>query len=170
MLVLISDTHGSDTHRLEGRTLQAVRDAEVVVHAGDFCEPAVLTAFEQASKSFLGVYGNNDGDVIRSRLPESRVVEYGNTRLAVCHTRRGGRQELSLFGRQENADAVVYGHSHRPGIDEDGPIPLVNPGSHAQSRGHGLAHAELQVADDGLDGQLLSPQGDTLRSFSIQSD
>lgn len=167
MLVIVSDTHGTDSHRLTGRTLEAVREADLVIHSGDFCEVPVLDAFEAVSETLMGVYGNNDGDAIRSRLPSSRVVEYGGARIAVCHRRRGGRQALSLFGREHDADAVVFGHSHKPGVDDSGPIPLINPGSHAQPRGNEPAHAELETGPGEITGQILTPDGSQLHSFSV---
>ena len=167
MLTLVSDTHSTDGHRLRGRTLAAVREADLVVHAGDFMTASVLDAFEGEADRFLGVYGNNDDREVRLRLPAVRTFAHGGVRFAVTHRRRGGSTELSLLGRERGADAVVFGHSHRPTVDESGPVTLVNPGSHAQPRGHRAAHGELTVVDDGLDGRLRTPDGETLARFHL---
>jgi putative phosphoesterase len=169
MLTVVSDTHGTDSHRLRGRTLQAVRDAEIVVHAGDFMREPVLDAFVDESATFRGVYGNNDDSGIRDRLPGARTVEYGGIRFAVTHTRRGGDTALTLFGRERDADAVIFGHSHRPGFDSTGPLALLNPGSHAEPRGYRAAHAELEPSGDGLEGRLCTPGGDVFETFRIDS-
>lgn len=167
MLVVVSDTHSTDGHRLRGRTLEAVREADVVVHVGDFMRESVLDDFVREASTFYGVYGNNDDDGVRERLPPARTVEYEGVRFAVVHTRRGGAQGLTLFGRERGADAVLFGHSHRPGFDASGPLPLLNPGSHAQPRGHRAAHAELRPRDGRLVGALVTPAGETFEEFEI---
>jgi hypothetical protein len=170
MLTVVSDTHSTDGHRLRGRTLEAVREAELVVHAGDFMTHEVLDAFQAEAARLLAVYGNNDDSEIRSRLPEARVVEYGGVRFAVTHRRDGGPTALSLFGRERGADAVIYGHSHRPGVERAGAVTLVNPGSHAQPRGNRTAHAELRPKPYGLEGRLVTPDGDAFERFRLVAD
>jgi putative phosphoesterase len=167
MLTVVSDTHSTEGHKLRGRTLEAVREAELVVHAGDFMRASVLDAFEAEARAFRGVQGNNDDSEICERLPTVRTVEYGGLRLAVTHTVRGGTTELSLVGREREADAMIYGHSHNPTVELGGQIPLLNPGSHAQPRGNRAAHAELEPAADGLNGRLVTPDGETFETFTI---
>ncbi|WP_411965146.1 metallophosphoesterase [Haloferax sp. YSMS24] len=168
MLVVVSDTHSTDGHRLTGRTLEAVREATLVVHAGDFMRESVLDAFIDESEQFLAVYGNNDGPEIRARIPEARNFTYGGVEFAMTHTRRGGGTALSLFGRERGADAVVFGHSHRPTFDRTGAIPLVNPGSHAQPRGNRKAHAEFEeLPGGGLRGRLVTVDGEVFETFRV---
>jgi len=178
MLVVVSDTHAREDHRLAGRTREAVRAADLVVHAGDFTTESVLDAFYAEAETLRAVFGNNATAAVRERLPEERVVEYAGVRLAVTHTRRGGATALSLFGRERDADAVVFGHSHRPTFDDSGAVPLVNPGSHAQPRGNRPAHVEMErvedadrPADEGGDGvlagRLVTPDGDVFERFTV---
>jgi hypothetical protein len=168
MLTVVSDTHSTDGHRLSGRTLEAVRDATVVVHAGDFVRESVLDDFEREADRLLGVAGNNDDAGIRRRLPAARTLTFEGVRFAVTHTRRGGPTALSLFGRERDADVVLFGHSHRPTYDPSGAIPLVNPGSHAQPRGHRAAHAEFEPRGDALAGRLVAVDGDVFEEFTIE--
>ena len=107
MLTVVSDTHSTDTHRLSGRTLDAVREAEVVAHAGDFMRESVLDGFQRETTRLLGVAGNNDDAAIRDRLPEARTFTFAGVTFAMTHTRRGGSTALSLFGRERGADVVV---------------------------------------------------------------
>jgi hypothetical protein len=171
MLVVVSDTHGSDDHRLRGRTLAAVREADVVVHAGDFTEAPVLDAFQDVAPRLLGVVGNNDDAGIRDRLPGSRTLTYAGLTVAVTHGDvHKGSKRLSLFGREREADLVVFGHSHRPGFEHTRRVALLNPGSHAEPRGRTPAHAELEADDDGVRGRLVTPDGDELASFRLPTD
>ncbi|ELZ95043.1 phosphoesterase,metallo-phosphoesterase-calcineu rin-like protein [Haloferax mucosum ATCC BAA-1512] len=168
MLVVVSDTHSTDGHRLSNRTLEAVREADLVVHAGDFMRESVLDAFIDESESFLAVFGNNDDAAIRDRIPKARNFTYGGVEFALTHTRRGGGTALTLFGRERGADAVIFGHSHRPTFDATGAIPLLNPGSHAQPRGNQRAHAELEeLPGGGVRGRLVTVDGEEFETFRI---
>lgn len=168
MLTICSDTHSHDGHALTGRTLEAVREANRVIHAGDFTSPSALEAFQEAARRLDAVHGNADRMAVRDRLPTARTVEYQGVRFAVTHRRDGGPTALSLFGRQREADVVVSGHSHQPSVvDADG-LTLLNPGSHADPRGNRPGHAELEPADGGLDGRLCQPDGTVFEVFRIE--
>lgn len=169
MLTVLSDTHSVDDTRLRGRTRTAVAEADLVVHAGDFYQPSVLDGFEQAARSLRAVYGNNDGPVIRDRLPAVCTVEYGGVRFAVTHRHQRGDTGLVVLGRDRDADAVICGHSHRPRFDDTTTLPIVNPGSHAQPRGNRPAHAEFESDGEGcLDGRLVTPDGEVFERFRIE--
>jgi putative phosphoesterase len=172
MLVAVSDSHATEGHALRGRTLTAVREADRVIHAGDFCREAVLDAFLAENDAVYGVTGNNDDAPLRARLPESRVVSYAGVSFAVRHRSRSGATGLALLARELDADAVIFGHSHRPTVEESGPLPLVNPGSHAQPRGNRPAHAEFEPLDDGdgVLGRLVTPDGERFDSVTIRPD
>lgn len=171
MLAVVSDTHGTDDPRLEGRTREAVRAADLVVHAGDLCTADVLDAFEREAADLAAVHGNNDPPAVRERVPDERVVEHEGFRVAVAHGHEHSDTALQLFGRQSMADLVVVGHSHRPGFDELGTVPVLNPGSHADPRRHRPAHAELaadDAADDALAGRIVRPDGTLLEEFRVR--
>ena len=168
VIAIVSDTHGTEGHRLTGRTLEAVREADLVVHAGDFTTEAVLDAFEAESHDFLGVHGNNDDPAVCDRLPAELTFERDGVRFALTHRRDGGETGLALFGRESDADVVVCGHSHRPGFSASGSVGLLNPGSHADPRWNRPGHAELVAADGGFDGRLSEPDGTTIAQFRVE--
>lgn len=181
MLVVCSDTHGTDDARLTGRTREAVDAADLVIHAGDFTTPAVLDEFRDRAERLVAVHGNADTAAVRERLPPAATTTYADVPVAVTHTERGGATALSLFGRQRGAALVVSGHTHRPTVDtpETGPT-LLNPGSYADPRGNRPAHAELWPAgsndapdavvdsvDTGLVGVLRTPAGDVIDRIRV---
>lgn len=168
MLVALSDTHGRDSTRLEGRTAEAVDSADLVIHAGDFMTEPVLEAFEDRC-DVRGVYGNNDPEAVRERVPAERTVDWRDLRIAVTHGHRKTETALSMFARQSSADLLVFGHSHRPEFRE-GTVPMVNPGSHADPRWNRPAHAELTWDDDaGLArGRLVEPSGEVFEEFTVE--
>lgn len=165
MLVVVSDTHGRESHRLHGRTLEAVETADLVIHAGDFVTPAVFDAFDSVC-DLRGVAGNNDPLYIRERVPDQRVVEWEGFRIGVVHGHGRSSIDMTMFGRQSQADLIVFGHSHKPEF-RDLDLPALNPGSHANPRWFRPAHAELETDGSALVGRLVQPSGETLESFRI---
>lgn len=169
MIAVVSDTHSREGHRLTGRTLDAVREAEFVVHAGDFMTEPVLDAFLAEAGAFAGVTGNNDTPGVRDRLPPRRVAESEGVRLVVVHGHEHSQTALSLLGRQEGADIVVFGHSHRPGVHDADGVTLLNPGSHAEPRQYRAAHAELEREGGRIEGRLVAPAGDVFERFRVET-
>lgn len=166
MITVISDTHGQNTHRLSNQALTAVQEAELVVHAGDFTTESVLTAFETESTRLVGVAGNSDTLSVQQRLPATRTVEHGGLRIAVVHGHDHSETSRSLFARQQRADLLVVGHSHTPMVRFPGEYTLLNPGSHAEPRGHRPAYATLKDTDDGFTGRLCEPNGTVFETFT----
>lgn len=171
MILVLSDTHGREDHRLTGRTRAALEEAELVCHCGDFCTPRVLDDFESAAAaadtSFAAVSGNNDPPAVHDRVDDTCVVDHDGVRLALAHGHEHTETSLALFGRQSNADLVCVGHSHSPEFDRLGSVPVLNPGSHAEPRFDRAAHAELRPSAKVLDGRLVSPDGEVFERFEL---
>lgn len=165
MITVVGDTHGETDHRLAGRTLAAVREADLVVHTGDLATPAVLESFRTETERFVAVRGNNDGGI--DELPLERVVDHGAVRLAIVHGHRHGRTAGEMYAREVGADLLIVGHSHDPGFSTRGEIPRLNPGSHAHPRWYRPAHAELTVDTDRLRGRLVDPDGSVFDRFAL---
>lgn len=168
MIVVLSDTHGQDGTRLAGRARDAVRNADVVLHCGDFVTESVLDAFYDTTDEFYAVYGNVDEQAVRDRLPRARTVELDGVTVAMRHKPGRSDTDLAMFGRERQADLVLHGHTHQPRVSDAGDLVIVNPGSHADPRGNPAAHAELTPNDrGGLDGELRTRDGSLLESFSV---
>jgi putative phosphoesterase len=163
MLVVLSDTHETDPPELSAHLADAVADAERVIHAGDFTTAAVLDFFERQN-SLTAVPGNRDEPAVCERLPETATVEWGDLRLVVVHGHRRDATALSLLARQENADVVVRGHSHRPRLDTLGDAVLLNPGSHADPRGNRPGYAVVARDSGAVRIELRSPTGECVDS------
>jgi putative phosphoesterase len=168
VLCALSDTHGTDGHRLDGHLLDAVHEAELVVHAGDFTTERALDAFESECSDFRAVHGNNATPAVRERLPAECIVEYGGISIALTHGDDRDETGLSLFGRQEDADIVVSGHTHRPEFTDTGAIALLNPGSHADPRWYRPAYAELAIEENHVEGRLREPDGEVFEEFRVR--
>jgi putative phosphoesterase len=144
-LLLMSDTHlpvRRPTRRVLPAELWAeVDEADVVVHAGDWMDPALLDELERRVPRLIACWGNNDGDELRARLPETAFAEVGGLRLAVTHETgaTAGRERRcdARFGPDGDTpvDVLVFGHSHIPwDTTTPGGVRLLNPGSPTERR------------------------------------
>ena len=81
---MTADTHVPKRARtLPAELWTAIEAADVVIHAGDWVDLALLDEMETRSARLIGVYGNNDGRALRARLPE-----IAGARLATGEERR----------------------------------------------------------------------------------
>jgi putative phosphoesterase len=120
---LISDTHGM----LRPDVFDAFKDVEVIIHAGDVGGDDILDEL-QAIAPVYAVRGNTD-EIDNPRLPESRELVISGLRVHVSHGHEVGAKPITLFAAYEDADVIVYGHTHRELITYDGSRLCVNPGA-----------------------------------------
>lgn len=107
---LISDTHSY----LDDRVFQVFENCDEVWHIGDVGTSDILDQIE-SFKPLRGVYGNIDGQDIRTRLPEWNIFHCGG--LKVCMTHIGGSPPRYSKGilstlKAEKPDLFICGHSH----------------------------------------------------------
>jgi len=136
---VVSDTHMfSRGAKLPDAVTAGLRGVDLILHAGDFTDPAVVPLLESIAP-LEAVAGNNDGLEIVRRYGYRRVVVAGGRRIGLVHGHEGpGRSTESkalLAFRDEKVDIVVYGHSHIPYYETtpDG-VLLFNPGSPTDKR------------------------------------
>ncbi|MFI2185142.1 metallophosphoesterase family protein [Streptomyces sioyaensis] len=136
-LLIVSDTHLPTRARaLPSQLLDEVPRADVVVHAGDWVDAATLDLLEERAARLIGVYGNNDGPELRSRLPEVAYAELAGVQLGVVHeTGPAQGRERRCAERFPGLDVLVFGHSHIPWDTMAGDrLRLLNPGSPTDRR------------------------------------
>jgi hypothetical protein len=136
-LLLLADTHVPRRARdLPAQVWDEVVRADVVIHAGDWVDVALLDALEASGARVVGCWGNNDGPALRERLPEVGRLEVDGLRIAVVHE-TGGRlgREQRMDAAYDDVDVLVFGHSHIP-WDTVTPrgMRLLNPGSPTDRR------------------------------------
>jgi len=151
-LLLLADTHVPRRARdLPAQVWEEVDASDVVVHAGDWVDVALLDSLEERARRLIGVYGNNDGPPLRERLPEVASVDLDGLRVAVVHETGGReRRERRCAERFPHADVLVFGHSHVPWdtTTETG-LRLLNPGSPTDRRRQPVATYMTAVVEDG---------------------
>lgn len=170
MIAIFSDTHSTGGHQLEGAPLEAAREADIVLHAGDFTSATTLEAFQSECDLLYAVCGNADSVAVRDRVPTARTVEHDGLRIAMTHRRDGGETGLAMFGRSRDADIVVSGHTHRPTVVETEDGILLNPGSHADPRGNRPGFATIESGPNGFEGRLLETDGTVHETFGGENE
>jgi len=117
---LISDTHGL----LREEAVEALRGSELILHAGDVGDPAILESLRRIAP-VIAVRGNIDTEAWAGELPESEVVDVSGVLFYMLHDLKA----LDLNPRAARFHVVVSGHSHKPlEMERDGAL-YINPGS-----------------------------------------
>ena len=117
---LISDTHGL----LRPQAIDFLQGSDLIVHGGDICDGAILTALA-AIAPVIAVRGNNDRGEWAERLRESELFRIGDAFIYAIHDVAA----IDIEPRAAGVQVVVSGHSHRPSIRNDDGILYINPGS-----------------------------------------
>lgn len=116
---LISDTHGL----LRPQALAALAGSDYIVHAGDIGDENILKELARIAP-VTAVRGNNDREPWAARLRDTEVLRAGAADLYVIHD----IAELDL-DPTGGFQAVIAGHSHKPGQAVRDGVLYVNPGS-----------------------------------------
>ena len=136
-MLLLADTHlPVRAKRLSPAVWDAVESADVVVHAGDWVSVDLLDELESRSARLIGVWGNNDGEELRRRLPEVARESVDGVRIAVVHeTGAATGREARCDAAYPDTDLLVFGHSHIPWDSTTASgLRLLNPGSPTDRR------------------------------------
>ncbi len=115
---LISDTHGV----LRSEACKILRDCQHIIHAGDINNPEILEQLREIAPT-TAVRGNMDLGGWAQGLKNVERLKLNGHSIVVVHN----LAHLDLF--KEQADVVVYGHTHRFAAETRNGILLANPGS-----------------------------------------
>lgn len=149
---VVSDTHFPRFGRALPRALErGLRRAGValILHLGDMTDLLAVPLFE-AIAPFDAVAGNNDGAAIRERFGRRKVVRVEDVRVGMVHGdgRRGTTKSRALGAfADDEADVVLFGHSHRPLVAREGRLLLANPGSPTDKRMNPLYSYAILTVD-----------------------
>ncbi len=157
---LISDTHAPRFWKgMPERVAAELTGVDLILHAGDVCEPRVLDELAVLAPLHV-VAGNNDGeDVVAWGAPETLELDLAGVRVAMIHDSGAKQGRLRRMHRRfPEADVVVFGHSHIPLVEQDDRLMIVNPGSPTDKRRqpHGTV-GHLVLVDGAVDSVRIAP-------------
>ena len=128
ILGVLSDTH---LYRQEVplQVMQALDGVDLLIHAGDIVEMAVLEELESLAPT-VAVAGNMDHGDVREALPEKRIIDVAGRRLGLVHG-SGAPQNITSRLRRgfDQVDVVIFGHTHQVCNRVEDGIFFFNPGS-----------------------------------------
>lgn len=168
ILGILSDTHGGAATTARAVDVLRSRGAEALIHCGDVGGEYVFD--ELIGWRCWFVWGNTDETSAAARRyaenlglkpPQSAPTRLtlDDKRVVIYHGHEPGFQRLARRvtfgepldngGRIDNADYILFGHSHRATDRRAGRTRLVNPG--ALFRARTLTVATLDLSRDALD-------------------
>lgn len=125
-ILIVSDTHKRDSFLYE---LANRLKPDAVIHCGD-SEGSREELEKRLNCPLHIVRGNCD---YGSDLVSEYVTEIGGYNFLIVHGHifhvSFDREELQEEGEMRQADYICFGHTHKPEINNDYAIPMLNPGS-----------------------------------------
>ena len=141
-LAVLTDTHAGSMQGLPRPMLKALAEVDVIVHAGDFTETAVLEGLRTLGE-VEAVCGNMDSRTIKMTLPRKHVFVAAGRKIGLVH---GSGVPLGIAGRVrgefDDVDIIIFGHSHMACNERIRGALMFNPGRCRDS--YGL----LTIAED----------------------
>jgi uncharacterized protein len=132
-VIVLSDTHAHHIAELPLLLLNAMMQADYILHLGDF-ESRELVEDLKRLNNFRGVTGNHDFEEITCILPRKDIVEIGGKRIGLIHGHKcsvpfGIQYGMRSRFKKEKLDAILYGHTHIPTCKTVNGLLFFNPGS-----------------------------------------
>jgi uncharacterized protein len=144
---VISDTHGL----LRQEAVEALRGCDRIIHAGDVGSADVLDQLRRVAP-VVAVRGNIDKGAWALALPRTDAIELDGHTIYVLHI----LADLDLQPAPAGISAVVYGHSHKPSVEERDGVLFLNPGSAGPRRFRlPVSIAWMSVVDGRLTGRII---------------
>jgi putative phosphoesterase len=145
LIGVLGDTHGYIDPRLN----KIFRPVRLILHAGDFEEPAILAVLEKIAP-VTAVRGNEDYQ-FRELYPTDRVIEINGFRILLCHRYNAFTMlEAHILAEIERVKphVLVYGHTHDSVLHQSGDILYLNPG-YAGRKDYPGRHRSVALLDLG---------------------
>ena len=126
-ILVLSDSHGN-----VGNMIRAVEQVQPdrVLHLGDCQRDLTALEGEFPALPMEGVPGNCD---YGSCDQPERLIELGGVRILMLHGHtRGVKSDVMRAvwaARECGAQVLLFGHTHRPMVDNDGALLVLNPGA-----------------------------------------
>lgn len=131
-ILVMSDSHGR-WRNIEG-VLRQVGEIDMLIHCGDV-ENDEEYVREMAGCPVHLVAGNCD---YGSDLPLVDIFMVEDYKVMICHGHtfyvHGTTMYLKEYARENGIDVVMFGHTHRPYIEIEEDVTVLNPGSIAYPR------------------------------------
>jgi putative phosphoesterase len=147
-ILVFSDTHGdvSSMHEIISRHRH---DTDLVVHLGDHYKDLESVMLDFPQIAHLGVLGNCDFAFMSQNAKYEGAFTAENRRIFYTHGHKfnvkAGHEYIISNAKFNNADVVLYGHTHIACYEEKNGVVVINPGSLSSPRdGSGGTYAVIK--------------------------
>lgn len=134
LIGIISDTHiPVRSQKLPDKIFSVFDGVDLILHCGDIEVRSVVEDLESIAP-VVAVHGNCDPYV---GFNTHEVIEVEDVKIGLTHGvvyPKGDTQQLYYLAKELDVDILVSGHTHRPLIQQEGDVLLLNPGSATQPR------------------------------------
>lgn len=131
LIGVLSDTHDNTDNVKKAVKIFNRSKVDLVVHAGDITSPFAFKPLEKLKSDFVGIFGNNDGDVLSlqehsgGRLyKQPYLFEFDGKKIILIHE----HHLVEALADSGHYDIVIFGHTHKPLVRKKGATLVVNPG------------------------------------------
>lgn len=148
-ILIVSDTHGK--HEYLEAVLEQEKPLDMLIHLGDAegCEDYIEVIAECPVEV---VAGNND---FFTELPGEREIRIGKYKVLLTHGHyyyvNAGTTRIKREAEDRGIDIAMFGHTHRPVIEQEGDVVVLNPGSISYPRQEGRmpSYIIMDLDDEG---------------------
>ncbi len=158
-IIIISDTHSQTIEKLPSHLIENIKQADIVIHAGDADTINFIDELENICKHLYAVKGNCD---IGSKLPNQLIVEIEGVKIGINH---GTGNYNNVIDRlyytfsEDDPNIIIYGHTHIPINEEIEGVWFINPGSTSLNRTYSYGtYAELIIEDNKFSSQIMKAE------------
>lgn len=145
-ILVVSDTHGHSSELVQ--VLRKVKPIDCLIHCGDVEGQENYIRGIAECPCYM-VKGNND---FFCDLPREEVFQLGNYKVMVTHGHMYGvSMDTSMLeeeARNRGVQIVMFGHTHRPFLEQKEDITILNPGSLSYPRQAGRKPSFLVMEID----------------------
>jgi hypothetical protein len=126
---ILSDTHDNLQKIEKAVKLFNKNKVDFVFHAGDFVAPFTIPKLKALTCDWRGVFGNNDGEKNGlSAISEGKIQE-GPLRIELDRKKITLTHDINkINSKTEEADLIIFGHTHNSEIRKQDDKLLINPG------------------------------------------
>ena len=117
---VISDTHGL----LRVEAINHLKGVDAIIHAGDIGDSGIIDQLNDIAP-FYAIKGNVDQGAWAKAYPDELRIELAGNQFYVIHNIKTLTEEVLV----SCPDVIICGHSHKPRIDTQEGILVINPGS-----------------------------------------
>ncbi len=124
-IVVTSDSHSKAANLYYIYKMH--KDADMFIHLGDYVRDADMS-IQRLGINVICIKANGD---IGSMLPVKKIINFEGKKIIAVHGHIEGVKwsliRLKFMAHEEEADIVLFGHTHNPLIENTGTL-FVNPG------------------------------------------